>query len=88
MTDTADRLAEAARLVLDPVTSPLVSFDRKEGLADALAAWDTDRERRQADQAIIDAAERWLDAGLVNVSPGSPDDCLRAAVRRRRELAQ
>lgn len=83
MTDPADRLAEAARK-----HGGLCGDQPDWLLTAALAAWDADRERRDADQAIIDAAERWLDAGLVNVSPGSPDDRLRAAVRRRRELDQ
>ena len=86
MTDPADRLAEAARHLQrtrDNIGTADYEIARAD-LWDALAAYDADAERRQAERAIIDAAKRYAechwDEGLLEE--------LLIAVRRRRELDQ
>ena len=67
MTDPADRLAEAVQQVRQwHMNKGSANWTR---LGDALAAWDADRERRQAEQDVIhnarayvngDTADSWL----------------------------
>ena len=81
----ADRLAEAARELLD-VSDWRALHIR---LADALAAWDADTERRQAEQDVIAAAMAFLPSeGSYGYTNDNDYHALALAVRRLRQLDQ
>ena len=83
MTDSTERLAEAAHAFIKiwPMTMSMHKQGRE--VRDALAAFDADRERRQAEQRIVVAAAQYADGDAGNVRR----DALRDAVRRWRDLS-